>query len=63
MSSFVTCVDNYACTYVSFRRPSGIDKEFFVQLFVEPVEGLAVVYTQDLLNKMFLDQNISFVKV
>ena len=49
--------------YVSFRRPSGIDKEFLVQLFVEPVKGISVVHTQDLLTNMFLDQSISFVKV
>ena len=45
------------------RRPSGIDQEFLIQLFVEPIEGVSIVYTQELLTKMFLDQNISFVKV
>jgi len=49
--------------HLSYRRPSGIDKEFLVQIFVEPVEGISVVHTQDLLSNMFLDQNISFVKV
>jgi len=50
-------------TNIFCRRPSGIDKEFLVQLFVEPVEGVSVVRTQDLLKNMFLDQDISFVKV
>jgi len=45
------------------RRPSGIDQEFLIQLFVEPVEGTSFVYTQQLLNKMFLEQGISFAKV
>jgi len=48
---------------MSYRRPSGIDKEFFIQIFVEPHEGISEVYTQDLLNNMFLEQNISFAKV
>jgi len=48
---------------VSYRQPSGIDKEFLVQLFVEPVEGMSVVHTQDLLNNMFLDQSVSFARV
>jgi len=30
---------------------------------VEPAEGVSVVHTQQLLTKMFLEQNISFVKV
>ena len=45
------------------RRPSGIDKEFFVQLFVEPDKDEPAVNTQRLLNKMFQEQNITFVEV
>ena len=46
-----------------YRRPSGIDKEFFVQLFVEPDKDEPVVNTQRLLSKMFQEQNITFVEV
>ena len=45
------------------RRPSGIDREFFIQIFVEPDEGKLTVTTQRLLNKMFQEQHISFLKV
>ena len=45
------------------RRPSGIDKEFFIQLFVEPEESEPAVNTQRLLSKMFQEQNITFVQV
>jgi len=48
---------------IPFRRPFGIDKEFLIQLFVEPIEGVSVLDTQRLLTKMFLDQHITFVKV
>ena len=51
--------------YIVFghRRPSGIDEEFFVQLFVEPEETAPVVDTQRLLSKMFQEQRITFTKV
>lgn len=45
------------------RRPFGIDKEFFVQLFVEPNKNEPAVDTQMLLNRMFQEQNITFTKV
>jgi len=46
-----------------YRRPSGVDKEFLIQLFVDPVKGVSIVNTQQLLTKMFVEQNINFVKV
>ena len=46
------------------RRPYGIEKEFFVQLFLEPDESLKLPPTVgQLLNKMFKEQNISFSEV
>ena len=48
---------------LNYRRPSGTDKEFFVQLFVEPDKDEPAVDTQRLLHKMFLEQNITFVQV
>ena len=48
---------------IGHRRPSGIDEEFFVQLFVEPEETAPVVDTQMLLSKMFQEQSIAFTKV
>ena len=47
----------------NYRRPYGIGKEFFVQLFVEPDIDEPAVNTQWLLNKMFLEQNNTFVEV
>jgi len=35
----------------------------FIQLFVEPIEGVSIVHTQQLLTKMFPEHNVSFVKV
>ena len=48
---------------LDYRRPSGIDEEFFVQLFVEPDKDKPAVNTQTLLSKMFQEQNITFTKV
>ena len=48
---------------LNYRRPSGIDKEFFVQLFVEPDKDEPATNTQRLLSKMFQEQNINFVEV
>ena len=48
---------------LNYRRPSGIDEEYFVQLFVEPDQDKSAVNTQTLLCKMFQEQNISFTKV
>ena len=47
----------------NYRRPSGIDKEFFVQLFVEPGKDEPPVNTERLLNKMFQEQEITFTEV
>ena len=52
-----------ACAILVYRRPSGIDKEFFVQLFVEPDKNQPDINTQRLLCKMFQEQNITFVEV
>ena len=49
--------------FPNYRRPSGSDKEFFVQLFVEPDKDEPAVTTQRLLCKMFQEQNITFAKV
>ena len=46
-----------------YRRPSGTDSEFFVQLFVEADKGMVIPTTQDLLHKMFKEQNITFAEV
>ena len=46
-----------------YRRPSGTDEEFFVQLFVEPDKSMAMPTTELLLIKMFKEQNITFAKV
>ena len=51
------------CTMLNYRQPSGIDKEHFVQLFIEPDTDEPAVNTQWLLNKMFQEQNITFVEV
>ena len=50
--------------YLIYRRPSGEDKEFFVQLFMDPPKDTNVIpNTQSLLHQMFLEQNITFTKV
>lgn len=46
-----------------YRRPSGTDKEFFVQLFVEPDKSMPMPTTERLLMKMFKEQKITFEKV
>ena len=48
----------YAC-----RRPYGIEKEFFIQLFLEMDESMLLPSVGDLLNKMFREQQISFTEV
>ena len=58
----------YECStgaiYLFYRRPSGEDKEFFVQLFIDPPkDGVVISNTQSLLQQMFLEQNITFTKV
>ena len=68
--SLHVCVHNYSYmpTYVLstmcvHSRPSGTDKEFFVQLFVEPDKSMAMPTTEMLLTKMFKEQKITFAKV
>ena len=46
-----------------YRRPFGIEQEFFVQLFVEYDPNLRLPTVGDLLRKMFHEQHISFTKV
>ncbi len=46
-----------------FRRPFGIELEYFVQLFVEVSESPEPAKLGSLLNKMFKEQNMSFTKV
>ena len=48
--------------WFNYRRLSGIDRKFFVQLLVEPDEN-AAVNTQGLLSKMFQKQNVTFAEV
>ena len=46
------------------RRPFGVEKEFFVQLFFEIDQTQNhIPETEKLLTQMFLQQNISFTKV
>ena len=46
-----------------YRRPFGVEQEFFVQLFVEHDPNLRLPTVGDLLRRMFLEQHISFTKV
>ena len=48
--------------WFNYRRLSGIDKRFYVQLFVEPDVNPAVS-TQELLCEMFQEQNVTFAQV
>ncbi len=50
-------------TIINYRRPFGVEQEFFVQLFVEHDPNLRLPYVGDLLRKMLLEQHISFTKV
>ena len=45
------------------RRPSGSDKEFFIQLFVGPDENIPMPDTHWLLHKMFKEDKITFEEV
>ncbi len=49
--------------YIFFRRPFGIEPEYFVQLFLEVSESPEPAKLGSLLNKMFEEQNISFTEV
>ena len=44
-------------------RPSGADKEFFIQLFVGPDKNVPMPDTHWLLHKMFKDEKITFKEV
>ena len=50
------------CGYI-YSRPSGPDKEFFIQLFVGPDEKVPMPDTYWLLHKMFKDEKITFKEV
>ena len=50
------------CTLFS-RRPFGVEKEFFVQLFLDIDEAQKLPTVGDLVNKMFSEQQISFTEV
>ena len=45
------------------RRPQGEEGEFFVQLFMEPFEGLRLPNIETLLRRMFKEQHIKFGQV
>ena len=46
------------------RRPFGVEKEFFVQLFfeIDPKQS-TLPSTEELIRKMFIEQQISFTSV
>ncbi len=46
-----------------YRRPFGVEQEFFVQLFVEPDPNIRLPTVGVLITMMFKEQNISFTKV
>ena len=46
-----------------YSRPSGTDKEFFIQLFVGPDENFPMPDTYWLLHKMFKEDKITFKEV
>ena len=61
-------MSNIVCTVIIimihiYRRPFGVEQEFFVQLFVEPDPNLRLPTVGMLITMMFKEQNISFTKV
>lgn len=48
---------------VLYRRPFGVEQEYFVQLFVEHNESLKLPTVGELLEIMFKEQKIRFTKV
>ena len=49
---------------IVYRRPFGVEKEFFVQLFLEiEQDQTAPPSSEKLIKKMFHEQNISFTTV
>ena len=59
---YVNCVCTY-CIIHTYRRPFGVEQEFFVQLFVEHDPNLRLPTVGDLLRNMYTEQHISFTKV
>ena len=49
--------------YYVYRRPVGVEQEYFVQLFVEHDESLKLPTVGELLEIMFKEQKIRFTKV
>ena len=48
----------------NYRRPFGVEREFFISLFFELKENeVSVSSTEELLVNMFLEQQISFTEV
>lgn len=45
-----------------FRRPFGVEQEYFVQLVVEQDDSLKLTTVGYLIEKMFKEQNISLTK-
>ncbi len=59
-------MSNIVCTLTRlnlYRRPFGVEDEFFVQLFVEHDPNLRLPTVGELLRKMYTEQVISFTKV
>ena len=55
---------NYLHTKHLFRRPFGVEGEFFVQLFLESeANSDAIPSISDMLHRMFTEQDLSFTKV
>ena len=51
------------CFLITTRRPQGEEGEFFIQLFMEPFESDRLPNIEDLLRRMFKEQNIKFSQV
>ena len=60
----VKCVCVYMfIVLLSYRRPFGTEKEYFVQLFLEYDDSMKLPTVGGLLTKMFKEQKISFTEV
>ena len=53
----------YLAVFALSRRPFGVEQEYFVQLFVEWDDSLALPTVGDLLSQMFKEQKMQFTKV
>lgn len=62
MNTYYLVCTSESCEY-HCRRPQGEEEEFFVQLFLEPDPTLSLPTIEDLLVRMFNEQNIRFSKV